>query len=239
MLFSQVVRMSPEGLASVLAQVSHDLATERDETLTAARICDLAVEVVEGCDHAALTLRGRRGRLLPAAATSEIARLLEEQQLQQGAGPTIDAFAGAQPVASDDVVHESRWRAWRPLARTHGVRSVLALPLVSAGRTQAVMTLHGTRAHAWSGPAYDVAVLYTTHAAAALDAAKIITGLEAALGTRHQIGVAQGVLMERHGLTAARAFAVLQRYSSTRNERLSDVAAQLVGDVEAGARPPL
>jgi hypothetical protein len=56
--------MSREDLASVLAQVSHELAGERDETLTATRICELAVEVVTGCDDA--TGRGRRrgGRLL-------------------------------------------------------------------------------------------------------------------------------------------------------------------------------
>lgn len=231
--------MSREDLASVLAQVSHELSSERDETVTATRICDLAVEVVEGCDHATLTLRARRGRLVPAAATSETARVLEEHQLEHGAGPTVDAFAGAEAVCSDDIAHEVRWNSWRPLAVEHGVRSVLALPLVSAERTQAVMTLHGSRPAAWSGSAYDVALLYATHAAAALDAAKIITGLEAALGTRHQIGVAQGILMERHGLTAARAFAVLQRYSSTSNERLSDVAAQVVGDVESAARPPV
>ena len=114
---------------------------------------------------------------------------------------------------------------------------MIALPLVSAAaqRTQAVMTLHSRTAGTWSGRSADDAVLFATHAAAALDAAKIITGLESALGTRHQIGLAQGILMERHGLTAGRAFAVLQRYSSTRNERLSDVADQVVADVEEAA----
>jgi AmiR/NasT family two-component response regulator len=44
--------------------------------------------------------------------------------------------------------------------------------------------------------------------------------------------------MERHRLTTAGAFAVLQRYSSTRNERLADVAAQVVEDAEEAARRP-
>lgn len=233
--------MSREDLASVLAQVSHELAGERDETLTATRICELAVEVVTGCDDATLVLRGRRGRLVLAAASSESARRLEEQQLEQdpaqASGPTIDAFASADPVRCDDLGAEERWAAWTSAARELGVCSMIALPLVSAAaqRTQAVMTLYSRGTGAWSGPSAEDAVLFATHAAAALDAAKIITGLESALGTRHQIGLAQGILMERHGLTAGRAFAVLQRYSSTRNERLSDVADQVVADVEEAA----
>ena len=230
--------MSREDLASLLAQVSHDLAAERDESQTASRICALAVEVVDGCDHATLTVRGRRGRLVQAGATSPVAERLEEHQHSQGDGPTIDAFASAEPVVGLDLGEERRWTQWRELAVQQGVASVLALPMVSGARTQAVITLLGAEAGAWSGPAYDVALLYATHAAAALDAAKVITGLESALGTRHQIGVAQGVLMERHRLTTAGAFAVLQRYSSTRNERLADVAAQVVEDAEEAARRP-
>jgi GAF domain-containing protein len=240
----QVVLMSRADLASVLAQVSHELAGERDETLTATRICELAVEVVDGCDHATLVVRGRRGRLVLAAATSEEVRVLEQRQLDEGTatrtGPTLDAFESADPVVCDDLGAEPRWPGWSAAAVELGVCSLFALPLVSsdARRTQAVMTLHARATGTWSGPAADVAMLYATHAAAALDAAKIITGLESALGTRHQIGVAQGILMERHGLSAGRAFAVLQRYSSTRNERLSDVAAQVVADVEAAAGSP-
>ena len=235
--------MSREDLAAVLAQVSHELAGERDETLTATRICELAVEVVDGCHHATLVVRGRRGRLVLAAATSDAARRLEEKQLEEDAakasGPTIDAFESADPVISHDLAGEQRWAEWCTEAADLGVRSIIALPLVSAAaqRTQAVMTLHGHEAGTWSGTAAEDAMLFATHAAAALDAAKIITGLQSALGTRHQIGLAQGILMERHGLTAGRAFAVLQRYSSTRNERLSGVAAQLVADVESAAAP--
>jgi GAF domain-containing protein len=231
--------MSREDLASVLAQVSHELAGERDEALTATRICELAVEVVDGCDDASLVLRGRRGRLVLAAATSRSVRELEEQQVEQAAGrsggPTVDAFAAADPVLCPDLAAEQRWSEWAATAVARGVRSIIALPLVApaAQRTQAVMTLYGRAAGTWAGSGADDALLFATHAAAALDAAKIITGLESALGTRHQIGLAQGILMERHGLTAGRAFAVLQRYSSTRNERLSDVAAQVVADVES------
>ena len=206
--------MSREDLATVLAQVSQELSDERDEALTAARICRLALEIVDGCDHATLSVRARRHRL---------------------------AFESAEPVVSHDLAAEDRWPEWLDLAspvRAHGVRSVAAVPLLTRGRTQAVMTLWSHHRGSWRGATHDAVLLYATHAAAALDAAKIITGLETALGTRHRIGAAQGILMERHRLSLHQAFTVLQRYSSTSNEPLSEVAAQVVEESERGYAGP-
>ncbi len=230
--------MSREDLATVLAQVSQELSLERDEAVTASRICRLAIEVVDGCDHATLTVRARRQRLAPSEATSPTAVHLQDSQLSVGEGPTVTAFETAEPAVSQDLAREERWCTWRDrvgLGRGHGVRAVIAVPLLARGRTQAVMTLWSEEAGTWVGHAHDAALLYATHAAAALDAAKIITGLETALGTRHRIGAAQGILMERHGLTLHQAFTVLQRYSSASNERLSDVAAELVDDAESSS----
>ena len=233
--------MSREDLATVLAQVSQELSDERDEAVTAARICRLALEVVDGCDHATLSVRARRHRLAPSEATSEVAESLQESQLSTWAGPTVAAFESAEPVVSHDLAAEDRWPGWLDLAspvRAHGVRSVAAVPLLARGRTQAVMTLWSHHRGSWRGATHDAVLLYATHAAAALDAAKIITGLETALGTRHRIGAAQGILMERHRLSLHQAFAVLQRYSSTSNEPLSDVAAQVVEESERGYAGP-
>lgn len=235
--------MSREDLATVLAQVSQELSHERDEALTAARICRLALEVIDGGDHATLGVRARRHRLAPAEATSEVATVLQESQLSSGTGtgPTVTAFETAEPIVSHDLAVEERWSGWLDLAapvQSHGVRSVAAVPLLARGRTQAVMTLWSHHRGAWMGATHDAVLLYATHAAAALDAAKIITGLETALGTRHRIGAAQGILMERHRLTLHQAFSVLQCYSSTSNEPLSDVAAQVVEESERGYAGP-
>jgi AmiR/NasT family two-component response regulator len=48
------------------------------------------------------------------------------------------------------------------------------------------------------------------------------------------VGQAVGMLMERHDLTAERAFSTLVRVSEHQNRNLEDVAAQLVS--EAGQR---
>jgi hypothetical protein len=55
-----------------------------------------------------------------------------------------------------------------------------------------------------------------------------IDQLREALDSRGIIGQAMGILMERYGIDADRAFAVLKRYSQHRNRKLRDVARDLV-----------
>jgi AmiR/NasT family two-component response regulator len=58
--------------------------------------------------------------------------------------------------------------------------------------------------------------------------------LQRALVSSRQIGMAMGILMERHRFSEARAFDHLSDESQRRNVKLRDVAEQLIytGDVE-------
>jgi AmiR/NasT family two-component response regulator len=73
------------------------------------------------------------------------------------------------------------------------------------------------------------------------EARQQIANLQAALETRHTIGLAQGLLMGRYGLTEDQAFAYLARISQDRNVKLRELARRLVagdlvpGDEAAGA----
>lgn len=59
------------------------------------------------------------------------------------------------------------------------------------------------------------------------DSVTRIRQLERALASRHVIGIAQGILMERHGLTAEAAFEWLRRVSQNTNTRVADLAVEL------------
>ena len=74
----------------------------------------------------------------------------------------------------------------------------------------------------------ELAEIYAMHAAVALDAARLVEGLQRAVRSRHLIGMAQGMIMQRYGIDMARAFAVLQRWSSHRNLPLREVAEAIV-----------
>jgi hypothetical protein len=100
------------------------------------------------------------------------------------------------------------------------------------GHPLGAINLCSHRIGAWDEQAYDLALLFATHAALALDAAHAISGLRAALASRHQIGVAQGILMQQHRLGLAQSFEVLQRFSNNSNTKLSDVAARIIADLD-------
>ena len=55
-----------------------------------------------------------------------------------------------------------------------------------------------------------------------------VVELQAALQSSREIGMAMGIVMERHRLTPDRAFLVLQRISQRRNLTLRDVAQHIV-----------
>lgn len=59
-----------------------------------------------------------------------------------------------------------------------------------------------------------------------------VAELQAALRSSREIGMAMGIVMERHRLSADRAFLVLQQISSRRNVKLRDVAEQIVATGE-------
>ena len=64
--------------------------------------------------------------------------------------------------------------------------------------------------------------------AIALAASQNAAHLELAIANRTVIGQAEGILMERFGITAEQAFAVLRRVSQHRNVKLNGVAEELV-----------
>ena len=81
--------------------------------------------------------------------------------------------------------------------------------------------------------------LLADHGAIAIEAelqARRAETLEAALRSNRTVGVALGILMERHDLTADAAFQVLRRISSHSNRKLAVIAEELVttGQLPAG-----
>lgn len=69
--------------------------------------------------------------------------------------------------------------------------------------------------------------LLASHAAVALSTARTIDQLEHAMETRHAIGEAMGILMERHHLSEDDTFSLLRRLSQHHNVKLRDIAQQV------------
>jgi AmiR/NasT family two-component response regulator len=61
-----------------------------------------------------------------------------------------------------------------------------------------------------------------------MSAARLVSGLQTAVQSRHLIGVAQGILMNRYELTLEQSFEVLRRFSSQANIKLRDLATTVI-----------
>jgi AmiR/NasT family two-component response regulator len=66
------------------------------------------------------------------------------------------------------------------------------------------------------------------YAAAAILASREGGQLQSTLTSRHLIGQAKGIIMERFNVDAVRAFDMLRELSQTSNVRLADIAQRVI-----------
>ena len=224
--------MPSDNDAALLAQVAaHLRGAKNDPPLTATRIVEGALEVVPEAGHAGLSVRRRKSQWASLGVTSELTREVDQAQYSLGQGPCLDAAVHAEWFRSGDVASDSRWPQWGPRAARLGIQSLLSVRLLAEGAPIGALNLYAEESGRFAErDVVDLAVLYATHAALALAASEQIEGLETAMSSRHTIGMAQGILMERYLLSPDQAFSLLQRMSSTSNVKLREVAEGVVAE---------
>jgi GAF domain-containing protein len=196
--------------------------------LTVETVVQFALQAV-WCDYAAVVLITKKRRAQIMALTDPRLADLYRHQIDAGAGPMITALDERSPLLIPDVAAETRWSPqWSEQMIATGIRSAVHLPLLVAGRPEAVLALYSTKPDAFSDDDLDVAHILAQHGSAAIDSARRVDTLTQAVDARRLVGQAMGILMERHDLDEIRAFEVLRRYSMDSNRKLRDVAQELI-----------
>lgn len=228
--------------ALVFAKLTGELlGGKHDEAVTALSLVQQLPEVLPAADHVSITVARRSHHYETLGSSSPTALACDEIQYELGEGPCIEALSDAEWYRSGDVAVDRRWPQWGPRAAEIGVASLLSIRLMMGARAVGALNCYSEKPGEFGDHEdLDVAFLYALHAAAALGAAQEIHGLQTAMQSRHTIGVAQGVLMGKYGLTLERSFEVLRRYSSTRNIKLRDLSAYVVehGELPSEDGPP-
>ncbi len=170
----------------------------------------------------------------PRASTSELPRRLDLMQQELGQGPCLDAIWENEVVRVDDMTSEQRWPAFAQQSAALGVRSMMCFQLFVHGDQLGAMNLYARTPGAFDDEAEQIGLLFASHAAVALAGAETEQNLRLGMNHRDLVGQAKGILMERHRLTAAQAFAVLARVSQEKNRKLVDIARELA---DSGAMP--
>lgn len=220
-------------LLSAFAELSQELLAERDEQELYRLMCRRVHTVVPATDLCGITLRRRRGRLESVTTSDPVAEQADELQYTLREGPCMEAALEVDHYLAEDVAHDPRWPSWGPRAAELGIRSLISVQLPSdtlhdRHEPLGALNLYARRPGAFGPEQLRVAQVFARHSANALAAARQLNGLEHAVGARHLIGAAQGVLRQRYDLDLDTAFEVLSRLSSQRNVKLRDLAAQVV-----------
>ncbi|MEU7338380.1 MULTISPECIES: GAF and ANTAR domain-containing protein [unclassified Streptomyces] len=224
-----------EQFAVALAEMARDLLAQDSVQGTLDRIVEHATVLIKDCDDAGI-LTVRRGEVRALAATGDVVRRADRIQQDLREGPCFDAVTDRQQVyVIEDLnrPHE-RWSRFAPELRKLGMGSVMGFLLFTEDDELGALNLYSHRPRAFDDAARQAGWILASHAAVAFSAARTHQQLGDALETRHEIGEAMGILMERYGLPENAAFGVLKKASQDRNVKLREIARQVC---ETGEKP--
>lgn len=196
-----------------------------EQTLDA--VVKAAQEAVEGATWAGITVQ-RGNRFGTLASTGGPVEEVDRVQYEAKQGPCVDAVVDEDVYLITDMRQEQRWPVWTPHAVSHGVLSVLSVPLVASERTVGGVNLYGAEPDAMTPDDVDEAVEFARSAARLIAVSHEIGNLRTAMGTRRTIGAAQGILRHRYDVTLDEAHRILVRLSRDNNVKLAALAQEVV-----------
>ena len=206
-------------------------------------VADLVTTVLPGDPQASVTLLVK-GLPSTVASTGGLAVDLDEAQYERGHGPCLHAASTGEAAEIADTRTDSRWPDYNRRAAERGNRSSLSVPLVidEDERVYGSLNLYAPEPDAFDEDSRSAALAFGPYAAVAAgnvyayqSARNMAENLQAALDTRAVIEQAKGILIERYKLTPDHAFRLLTLASMNANQKLRDVADDLVrtGDLPA------
>ena len=187
-----------------------------------------AVRLVPAARDAGVIVVDPDGALRTVFTTSHVPRQLDELQTATNTGPCLTAARKQIVVRMHDIAADTRWAEFRAAALSCDVASMLCVPLDVDGQMLGTLSLYGACPGAFRVGAEPVARVLAALSAIALAESQQRERMERALHNRDLIGQAKGVLMQRHGIGADAAFAMLRRHSQHTNNKLLAVSERVV-----------
>jgi GAF domain-containing protein len=218
----------PDDFAEVLAAMARTMRAQPDMQHTLQSAVDLAADHLKGRAEVSVSLV-TKGRVQTPASTSERVALADALQYELQEGPCLDAIWEHETFQIEDLAEDEQYPRWsRQVNEQTGFRGVVAYQLFTDPDTLGALNVYTDEPRPYEAVDRAEGLLFATHAALALQAARTEQQLNSALLTRNVIGQAQGILMERYGLSSARAFEFLTRTSQQANVKLAIIAQRLV-----------
>lgn len=219
---------TPASFADQLADAARSMQGWSSTQLTLEKVVLVATEIIQGCDLVGISIV-HNDRIDTPVGSNEALNRIDELQFVLKQGPCYDALRMHEIVHSRDLANDERWPRWGPMiAKEIGVVSIVSYRLYTTKDTLGAMNLYSTRPDAFDADDVNNGQALAAHVGVALAASQNVEQLEMAIGSRTVIGRAEGILMERFGISSDQAFAVLRRVSQHRNVKLNRIAEELV-----------
>jgi GAF domain-containing protein len=212
---------------SDLAEAARQVAGNPDVQDALQSVVELAMASCE-CFGASVTLVGVAGGAETTATSAQIIEQADNLQYDFDEGPCLSAAETGGVYLIVDTRTDPRWPVWGPAVAEMGLGSVLSIHLFTDTRVLGALNLYYESITDFSDDEVETARIVAAHASVALARLRSERDLWRAIDSRHLIGQAQGILMERLKLSPEKAFAVLRRHSQQSNIKLHEVAATLV-----------
>ena len=206
-------------------------------------LVDSAHRLVEGCDRASLLVR-TRDRYVTAASTDDIARRIDQIELEVGEGPCVDAIVSEAYQHDADLTDaKTPWPRFteRIVAETP-VRSAIGYRLLLDGDKVGALNIFSDTPGGLTERSADTGAVIASFASVALMAIRAreeAATLRQGLQSNREIGKAVGLLMAAHHMTGQEAFELLRTTSQDLNTKLTHVASQVIQGQEAQFGGPL
>ena len=228
--------METEARADALAALAQFLVTDLTVGDTLHRIAQITIEALPAAEVAGITMLGDDGQPTTAVYTDELSPIIDQAQYESGRGPCLDAWRTKRVVRLDDTDVASDYPEFADLARAHGVRSTLSLPLVSADESLGALNLYAAAPNGFSAADEQLGTELTATASVVLanvtayrTAVDLGEQLSEAMRSRAVIEQAKGMLMAQSPeMTSEDAFLILKRASQRENLKLREIAERIV-----------
>jgi GAF domain-containing protein len=201
-------------------------------------LCDVAryaAGAVENALSCGLTVSATRTSAILGGTSDDLAKALDGVQYDVDDGPCLTALRTCRTVRVDDIAKDTRWEAFSRRARQAGAGSSMSVPMRINGEAVGALNLYSGDAHGLTDDDHARAHQFADQAAGAVALARLLQEredaaqhLQAALVSRSTIDQAIGIMIAQTGAAPGRAFELLRTQSQHTNQKLRDLATDIV-----------
>lgn len=222
--------LAPLDVAAGLVEAVRGVRNPDDLDATLRSIIALARDAVPGMEHVAIAVTEPGGILESRVATDPFGADLDRLQRDVKEGPGLQVLTGDPVVCLAPLADETRWPRYVAEVAARGVYAQVVVRLYAGTVVLGTLTATSTSTDELTPEVVSLVELFAAHASVVLGYVRQVENLNAALSSRQSIGLALGLVMERHTLAEDAAFAYLTRISASTETKLREVATGIIAE---------